>query len=118
VGLQDPDCDGTAYKRTGPYAMLCRLCTEDAKAKRASQNGAGAEVPTETIETPVEPAKPGLSFEVRASSLLEVGRQLDQALDAYQSSRRALEEATKAWREAVAQLPGAAVNGDLNTDGE
>ena len=101
-----PDCNGEAFKRTGPYAMLCRLCTDDAKAaKRASQNGAVAEVPSDAIQTPVEPAQPAPSFERRAATLVETGQQLDTALAAYQSARAALEEATRAWREAELDRP-------------
>jgi hypothetical protein len=107
-----PDCDGTAYKRTGPYAMLCRLCTEEAreKARRARHNGA---VPASPSHTAREASKPALSFERRAASLVELGHRLDEAWAVYQPARKALEEATHAWREAVAQLPGSALNGEV-----
>jgi hypothetical protein len=122
VGIQEvlktwdcktPDCDGTAYKRSGPYAMLCRLCTEEAreKARRARHDGAAPACPSPMVR---EAAKPALSFERRAASLVEVGHWLDEAWAAYQPARAALEEATQAWREAVAQLPGSAVNGEID----
>ena len=117
AGIQDalqtwdcktPDCEGTAYKRTGPYAMLCRLCTDEAREKaRARQNG------TAPNPEPVPAKALPLSFEVRATSLLELGRQLDEAT-AYRPARQAVEHAARRWREAVAQLPGAAVNGEVD----
>ena len=45
--------------------------------------------------------------------LQDAGR-LDEAWSAYQPARAALEEATQAWREAVAELPGSAVNGEID----
>jgi hypothetical protein len=35
------ECGETAYKASGPYAMLCRFHTEEAKRKRAARNGTG-----------------------------------------------------------------------------
>jgi hypothetical protein len=40
---------------------------------------------------------PAGSFEFRAHSLLELGRQVDEAVAAYQPAREALEEAWRRW---------------------
>jgi hypothetical protein len=92
-----PWCEETAYKGSGPYAMLCRLHTEEAReeARQAKQNGAG----------PATLVKPAPSFEFRAASLVQLGKQLDDALANYEPAREALEEAYRRWREAVAELP-------------
>ena len=106
VGLQDPRLRGDCVQRTGPYAMLCRLCTEEAreKARRARQN----------VNAPIAEeaqVKPAASFARHAETLVDLGQSLDDALAAYHPARRALEDATLAWREAIARPPGAVTSG-------
>jgi hypothetical protein len=101
-----PGCEETAYKHSGPYAMLCRLCTEEAKREKRRNGSAAAPL---VVASPA----PSGSFEFRAHGLLKLGRQVDEAFAAYRPAREALEEAWRRWQEAIAQLP-AAPNGELD----
>lgn len=95
-------CEGTAYKSSGRYALLCRFHTEEArrKAQRARFNGDGLIHDLERSETVVGKA----SHEFCAAGLVALGKQLDEALAAYEQAPVKLEEAQRRWDAAVAQL--------------
>jgi hypothetical protein len=71
-------CEETAYQGRGPYALLCRFHTEE--ARRARNGSAVAPVTTPTG-----------SFEFRAHSLLALGRHVDDAFADYQPARARLD---------------------------
>jgi N-acetylneuraminic acid mutarotase len=95
-------CDGTAYKSSGRYAMLCSFHTQEAreKARLSRYNGDGPIHNLERSETVVGKA----SHEFRAAGLVALGKQLDEALAAYEEAPIKLEEAQRRWNQAVDSL--------------
>jgi hypothetical protein len=82
-------CDLEADKPTGPYAMLCRHHAEQAgRARRA--NGARA--------APAVEANGAGPHEQATRRLILLARHMDE-------TKRAYDEASSAWREAITQLP-------------
>jgi hypothetical protein len=97
-----PNCEGTATKGSGRYAMLCSFHTQEVreKARLSRYNGDGPIHDLERSETVVGKA----SHEFRAAGLVALGKQLDEALAAYEQAPVKLEEAQRRWDAAVAQL--------------
>jgi hypothetical protein len=106
-----PNCEGTATKGSGRYAMLYHFDTEEArnKARLSSSNGdAIAPITTGAItegldrSTPTNGAK--RSHEFRAAGLVALGKQLDEAMAEMEQAPIKLEEAQRRWDAAVAKL--------------
>jgi len=52
------------------------------------------------------PLSPLTSFEAKAKSLVKVGRDLDKAIAGYKPAKSRLDDAMRAWRDAVAKVSG------------
>jgi hypothetical protein len=96
-------CDGTAYKSSGRYAYLCSFHIAEAreKAQLALQNG---DVEHDEIAPVTNGAIHKRSHQFRAAGLVQLGKQLDEAMAACEQAPIRLEEAQRRWDAAIAQL--------------
>ncbi|HEY8723432.1 MAG TPA: hypothetical protein VIL92_06185 [Gaiellaceae bacterium] len=81
-------CERAARSNRGRHAYLC-----DTHARSAAPVAA-------------PPLSPLTSFEAKAKSLVKVGRDLDKAIAGYKPAKSRLDDAMRAWRDAVAKVSG------------
>jgi hypothetical protein len=103
-------CDGEAEARRGSLAMLCRYHREETlreRRERARANGHDKVAAVERVE------RSAGTYEARASSLVEVGRKVDEALAVYRPARAGLTAAMQNWARAVEEAGAVVSNGNV-----